>query len=154
MDKIELYISENDYELYKTELNDAAMAKYLALFEEEKSSDVSKYISFELCKAKFAVKNLIKIVDSLGYPRNAGSLNFLFECLQDANWPFFKDAVECLKNNYPKQVLIENIEAKLAEANEEDYMWVSGIYYMANASGIDINLFNLQSQRILEKRDF
>ena len=45
-------------------------------------------------------------------------------------------------------------EAKLAEANEEDYMWVSGIYYMANASGIDINLLNLQSQRILEKRDF
>ena len=118
-------------------------------------NDHSKYFSFETCKTKFEVKELIKKIDAVEYPENADIIDFLFECLQDINWPFFEDAVECIKNNYPTEFVLEAVERKLAEAEEDkDYMWIGGIYYLLKAMDISTDRLSEQACSILEHRDF
>lgn len=137
--------------LYNRILTEKEIEYYSALFID--SGDAKDYLKFELFRTKFAMVNAIRISKRMGYPANYEMLDTLFEGLQDANWPFFGELVEMLISSYPRNILVNAIDATLIKAdNDEDYMWVSGLYILSNR--IQVKVDELKNYRLFDKRDF
>lgn len=137
--------------LYNRILTEKEIEYYSALFID--LGDAKDDLKFELFRTKFAMVNAIRISMCMGYPANYEMLDTLFEGLQDANWPFFGELVEMLISSYPRNILVNAIDATLIKAdNDEDYLWISGLYILGNR--IQVKVDELKNYRLFDKRDF
>jgi len=126
MSQIDEMLKLYRYNIYNNEYICHEDLKYLAaLFSEE--IDLSTYLRFEKFSSKFCWKNYILIIDNMEYPQKLKGLPYLFELLQDNNWPVFNETIDALMR-FDIEYLIPNIEKYLNQAFEEkDEMWISGI---------------------------
>ena len=117
--------------------------------------ELDRFLRIELCDSKYAVINLIKICEYIGYPRNECGISFLFGCLQDANWPFFDEALSALEK-LPRQLLLNRLEKILEQAyQEKDFMWISGLKILSDRIEITKEEFvNKSTYDLFSYRDF
>ena len=71
--------------------------------------------------------NIVKIIETVGYPKNNKALPSLILLLQDLNWPGANEGMGILKN-IEHEVLVPMIETAIESASMScDYMWLAGI---------------------------
>ena len=86
------------------------------------------------------VCNGVKILMSVGYPKNSVGEEFLFQCITDIEKPYFEDAVTTL-SRFPRKGLIEQIEKRMAIAHDrQDVVAGAGLIYLAGKIGYEISL--------------
>ena len=107
--------------IYKEQLDNDSLKKIAEKIVSE-DIELDQLLRIELCDSKYAVKNLIKICEYIGFPRNEDGIGFLFECLQDANWPFLDEAMSAIEK-LPRKLVVNRVEKKLEQAyQEEDFI--------------------------------
>ena len=78
----------------------------------------------------------MEIIKGLEIFQREQLMPFLFERLQNQNWPVFEQAIIELKKTDHKKV-INYIELYLKKAySEKDYMWMDGIKYLVENMNI------------------
>ena len=151
VDEARKIINDRDNDIYIYELDENAIKAYSDLFIKDGSAE--KYLDFNLFQNKFAMKNIARISRHMGYPNNENILGILLRGLQDANWPFFEEFIDTLVVAYPRNILINTIDETLLIADEdEDYMWVSGLFILSER--LKVNKSELKNISIFDKRDF
>ena len=143
-------IEQRKNDIYLQQLDEQAVLFYSRVFIEE---DVAvKYLNTNLFKNKFAMSNIARIAQKMKYPNNNKIMDVLLCGLKDANWPFFDEFIDTLATSFPRNILIKAIDDTLTKADEEeDYMWISGIYILSVKIGANNEL---QNSMIFDKRDF
>ncbi|MBQ7011413.1 MAG: hypothetical protein IJN63_06870 [Clostridia bacterium] len=83
-------------------------------------------------KRKCTWENAVKVIELIGYPKNAALLHNIIWLLQDVNWPGALHGIEILAA-LDKRVVIPLIEEALFEADEkDDSMWIGGLKMLSN----------------------
>ena len=152
--EIDQLLSMERYNIYANkEIKNSDMK--IILSELAKENDLLKFFKLKKCKNKICWKNFIEIIKGLEISQQEQLIPFLFECLQDPNWPIFEQAISELKK-IGRDKITKYVELYLKKAyKEEDYMWIGGIKCLVENIGIkqsdfiDRDLF-----RLLEYSDF
>ncbi len=143
------------YDIYNHD--DLEMARISELAEEfsAENIDLQDYFKLSKFRTKFCWINPIKIINAMKYPQKMRGLPFLFEILQDANWPVFPAAVEALKL-IRRSDIIPYVEKYLKQAYlEDDDMWIAGIYILAQELYIQPQDFqDIHSYELFKYRNF
>ncbi len=133
--------------LYDDEI--AAVAKAV------KNNEIERpYALFDITNYddEYCVCNAIKVLGVVGYPDNMEWIEFLFKCLKDVQKSYCDDAVLVLKENYPREVLIEHIDAEILKAHEaNDLVWAAGLISLAKAIDYEISLEDNKADKDKEK---
>ena len=126
-----------------------------AIAEEIRKGGIERpYALFDITNYsdEFCICNGIKVLDSMGYPANKEWIGFLFDCLKDVQKSYCDDAVAVLKNHYPKEELIEHIDADIVKAHEaNDLVWAAGLISLAKAIDYEITLEDNKADKDKEK---
>jgi len=118
--------SENEQE--------AAIKEVLALVTED------DYDLLVIAGGKHTWTNTVRLLKSVGYPRNKKALPSLILLLRDLNWPGTREGMEALKNanDADKNVLIPILEIAIEEAyNTDDGNWLAWIREFLEFAQID-----------------
>ena len=97
----------------------------------------------------YCICNGIKVLEAVGYPDSRPWAGFLFDCLKDVEKSYCNDAIAVLKKGYPKQELVDRIDADIMKAHEaNDLRWAAGLIALAKAIDHEIVL---ETEKIEEK---
>ncbi|MTK06704.1 MAG: DUF5071 domain-containing protein [Hungatella sp.] len=131
MAQIDELLKMNEYNIYLNANISSERLNELANYLSEENIDLPNYFSLTKFANKFCWNNIILIIKEMEYPQKLRCLSYLFEFLKDINWPVFHEAVSVLVS-FNKNDIITYMEKCLQQAYiEEDGMWISGIYMVA-----------------------
>ena len=122
-------------------LEDEELKVILSQIEMKRIKDgISRITKLENYSDDYCVCNGIRLLDMMGYPKNAKGIDFLFDCIKDVQKPYCNDAIEVLKK-YPREELIERIDKDVNLAYEKnDVVWAAGLLIMAKEIDYEVRL--------------
>ena len=127
-------------QMFRRVLTDAEISK---IAEAIKDGEIERpYALFDITNYDddYCVCNGISVLRTIGYPHNSQWSEFLFDCLKDIEKSYCDDAIAALKA-YPKQELIEHIDADIQKAHEaNDLRWAAGLIALAKTIEYEITL--------------
>ena len=96
------------------------------------------YLNFSDYKNEYSVCNGIRLLRKLGFPMKNRGIDFLFDCLNDIDEPYFMMATEELMT-FNSDVLKEKLEERAPKAYEEqDVLKMAGLLYLAKKLDYEI----------------
>ncbi|WP_170313621.1 DUF5071 domain-containing protein [Lacrimispora amygdalina] len=141
MERIDELLKMEEYNIYLyTNLSLDRLTELAKYFSEE-NIDLSNYFTLTKFSTKFCWNNIVLIIKKMEYPQKLRGLPYLFEFLKDINWPVFQESVSVIIS-FDKKDIISFMEECLHQAYlQEDGMWISGIYMVAQDMDIQASDF-------------
>lgn len=100
---------------------------------------LDRYTDFGKYKNEYSICNGINIIRKLGYPYNKRGLDFLVDCLNDIDEPYFMLAVDELMREFPSDMLKTKLEERAKMVYEEkDVLKMAGLLFLAKKLDYDI----------------
>lgn len=136
--QIDELLKEDKYDIYNNRnISNEGIEKIARLLCSYKNVDYMKYFDTFKCSSKFCWINFLRIIEKLPYEDKIKVLPFLFELLQDRNWPTYEKTMQLLKS-FDKEFITPYVKKYLCQAYEEnDDTWIDNIELLAENFELD-----------------
>ena len=112
--------------------------KKMATSIKKGSRRLADYINFGDYQNEYSICNGVRLLGRLAYPMNKQGIDFLFECLNDVDEPYFMPAFDELMK-FPRDILEKNLEERAEKTYEEqDVLKMAGLMFLAKRLDYDI----------------
>lgn len=108
-------------------INNEELERIAVILSQNKDIDFMPYFDLLKCSSKFCWLNFLNILERMPIEECVRGIPFLFQLLQDPNWPTYEKTVQILEK-IDRKKLRPYLKKYLEQAYEEnDEMWIESI---------------------------